>query len=100
MMTETKTFDDGWYGVFPEGGCYLAYEMRGGKVVDCISESEAGTHRNGSSYPYVNVHDAIYDMDEDDLGEQFESEEEHDAFVALLDNDWEPSCVSVCKLSI
>lgn len=97
-MSHSTTFSDGWYGVFPDGGCYEAAQVRNNEIVDCISESEAGSHRNGSNWHYIPVHDAIDDLDEDDLGNMFGSEDDHAAFLALLDRDWEPSCVHVCKL--
>ena len=99
-MNTTKTFDDGWYGVFPDGGCYQAYEIRDDQIVDSISESEAGSHRNGGNHHYISVHDAIDAMDEDDLGEMFDLEEDHDAFVTLINDDWAPECVHVCKLAV
>ena len=99
-MTQTTTFDDGWYAVFPEGGCYEAYEIRDDQIVDLVSQSEAVSHRNGSNWHYIPIHDAIDAMGEDDLGDTFESEDKHHEFVRLIDDDWDPSCVHVCKLAI
>ncbi len=65
-------FRDGWYAVFPDGGCYEAVDVRDDKVIDWISESQAGTHRNGSNHNYIPVHDAIDALD--GLGDMFEDE--------------------------
>ena len=90
-------FDDGWYGVFPEGSCYEAYEIYGDEIIDCIAESSAGSHRAGGNHHYIHIHDAIDAMGEDDLGDML-SADEHVAFVRLIDPDREPSSVHVCRV--
>ena len=80
---------NGWYGIWPDGSGYEAIEIREGKLVDTISQSEAGSHRNGQNHHYIWLHDAmdnLYDNDPSELPE-------HEAIVEL----WSPGayCVGV-----
>lgn len=95
MKTKT-TFQDGWYAVYPEGGCYEAVEIRDNEIVDRISESQAGSHRAGQNWHYIPVHDAIDATREDDP--KLLDEAAHSELVRMIDEDWAPSCVAIERL--
>ena len=99
MKTDRK-FEDGWYCVTPEGSPYQAVEIQDGRIVDIACESERRSHYVGGNSHYIPVHDAIVEMGPDDLGEMLEDGDDHAAFVAMIDEEFDPSCVHVCKLDV
>ena len=60
----SEAVDDGWYLIYPDGGAWVAVQMRAGRMVGLVEESDADTHRAASD-SRAWIADAVEAIDDD-----------------------------------